>query len=73
MHSLRLLSRERADRVDQCPECGSRDLRTFYDPSIEPDGGYFESCGFCQWTGNPRAGDDEEEVGEEALPNEPGR
>jgi hypothetical protein len=36
-HYVRLLSRERADRTDQCPRCASRNIRTFFDIAIEPE------------------------------------
>ena len=39
-HYLRLLSRERADRADQCPRCASRNIRNFFDIAIGPDGAY---------------------------------
>lgn len=41
---VRLLSREREDRTDQCPCCMSRNVRTYFDIAIEPDGAYFEAC-----------------------------
>jgi hypothetical protein len=50
---VRLLSRERADRTDQCPRCASRNVRTFYDVAIEPDGAYFEACAACGWDSHP--------------------
>ena len=52
-HYVRLLSREREDRIDQCPQCASRNIRTFYDIAIAPDGAYFESCGECEWDSHP--------------------
>ncbi len=52
-HYVRLLSRERADRVDQCPRCASRGIRTFFDIGIEPDGAYFEKCNACGWDNHP--------------------
>ncbi len=52
-HYVSLLSRERADRTDQCPRCASRNLRTFFDANILPDGAYFESCGECDWDSHP--------------------
>jgi hypothetical protein len=60
-HYMRLLSRERADRTDQCPRCASRNLRTFFDIGIEPDGAYFEACGVCGWDSHPGYPDDEGE------------
>jgi hypothetical protein len=52
-HYFDLLRRERADRVNQCPRCASRDIRTFFDMAIGPDGAYFETCGACDWDNHP--------------------
>jgi hypothetical protein len=52
-HYVRLLSRERADRTDQCPRCASRNVRTFFDIAIESDGAYFEACAECGWDSHP--------------------
>jgi hypothetical protein len=52
-HYVRLLSRERADRTDQCPRCASRNVRTFFDIAIAPDGAYFEACAECGWDSHP--------------------
>jgi hypothetical protein len=52
-HYVRLLSRERADRTDECPRCASRNLRTFFDITIGPDGAYFEACATCGWDSHP--------------------
>lgn len=60
-HHVRLLSRERNDRSDQCPRCASRNLRTFFDIAIEPDGAYYESCGACGWDSHPGYPDDDED------------
>jgi hypothetical protein len=60
-HYSHLLSRERADRTDQCPRCASRNLRSHFDIGIEPDGAYFESCGECGWDSHPGYADDEAE------------
>jgi hypothetical protein len=48
-----LLTGERRDRTDQCPRCGSHDLRTFFDIEIDPDGAYFDDCGNCDWSSHP--------------------
>jgi Zn finger protein HypA/HybF involved in hydrogenase expression len=53
IHMTHLLTREGRDRTDQCPSCGSRALRTFFDIEIEPDGAYFEDCGECDWNNHP--------------------
>jgi hypothetical protein len=68
-HYVRLLSRERADRTDQCPRCASRNVRTFFEIAIEPDGAYFEVCAACGWDSHPGYPDDDgEEQGEPAKP-----
>ena len=61
-HYVRLLSRERADRTDQCPRCASRNVRTFFDIAIALDGGYFEACRECGWDIQPRYSEDEKEA-----------
>jgi hypothetical protein len=65
-HYVRLLSRERADRTDQCPRCASRNVRTFFDIAIAPNGAYFEACGECGWDGHPAYPEDDDEVQDEA-------
>jgi hypothetical protein len=60
-HYMRLFSRERHDRTDQCPRCASRNLRTFFDIAIAPEGAYFESCAECGWDSHPGYPDDEED------------
>ncbi|RAS29764.1 gamma-glutamylcyclotransferase [Paraburkholderia bryophila] len=52
-HYARLLSRERTDRIDQCPHCKSRNIRTFFEIEIGPSGEYFEACGECDWDSHP--------------------
>lgn len=52
-HYVQLLGRNRIDRVQQCPNCVSRDMRTWYDRAIEPDGAYFEQCAQCGWDNHP--------------------
>jgi hypothetical protein len=61
-HYARLLSRERADRKDQCPRCASRQIRTFFDVAIEPDGAYFEACASCGWNSHPGYPEDDNEA-----------
>jgi hypothetical protein len=65
-HYARLLSRERSDRTDQCPRCASRNLRTFFDIAIAPDGAYFEACGACDWDSHP--GEPDEDVDDQSAP-----
>jgi hypothetical protein len=68
-HYARLLSRERADRTDLCPRCASRNVRTFFDIEIEPDGAYFEACAACGWDSHP--GDPDEDGDEKHRPSKP--
>ena len=49
-HLVQILERERTDRTDQCPLCKSRNIRTHFDISIEPDGDYYMTCGVCDWS-----------------------
>src|SRR5450631_4532484 len=64
-HYVRLLSRERANRTDQCPRCASRNVRTFFDIAIAPDGAYFEACRECGWDSHPGYPEDSEEAPDE--------
>lgn len=48
-HFFQVLARETMDRIEQCPLCKSRNIRTHFDISIEPDGDYYMSCGVCDW------------------------
>jgi hypothetical protein len=52
-HFIQVLLRERTDSADQCPVCKSRNVRTHFDISIQPDGDYYMSCGVCDWTNHP--------------------
>jgi len=65
-HYARLLSRERSGGTDQCPRCASRNLRTFFDIAIAPDGAYFEACGPCGCDSHP--GEPDEDVEEQGDP-----
>ena len=67
-HYARLLSRERVDRKDQCPQCASRNVRTFFDIAIQPDGAYFEACANCGWDSHPGHPDDQEQSNEPGVP-----
>lgn len=68
-HYLRLLSRERADRADQCPRCASRNVRTFFDIAIGPDGAYFDECAVCGWDSHPGYPDEDTEELDESPPS----
>lgn len=50
---LQLLARDRHDAIDECPKCQSRNVRTFYDDAIPPEGDYYKDCGECDWTSHP--------------------
>jgi hypothetical protein len=52
-HFVQILERERTDRTDQCPLCKSRNIRTHFDISTEPDGDYYMTCGVCDWSSHP--------------------
>ena len=43
-HYILLLQMSRTDRTDTCPQCSSRNIRSHFDMTIEPDGGYFDTC-----------------------------
>jgi len=62
-HYACLLNRKRANHLEQCPRCKSRNVRTFFDNAIEPDGQYFQSCGICDWDSHPGIAEDDEERG----------
>lgn len=49
-HFFQLVLRNRVDLVVQCPDCSSRDVHTYYDPAIEPNGAYYQRCRACDWT-----------------------
>jgi len=52
-HFVQILEQERTDRADKCPLCKSRNIRTHFEISIEPDGEYYMTCGICDWTSHP--------------------
>jgi len=52
-HYAQLINKEKNDKVERCPGCSSRNLRTHYDISIEPDGAYYTTCGTCGWSNHP--------------------
>ena len=53
---VHLLMQDRTGNVYECPVCKSRNVRTHFDISIEPDGDYFTTCGVCDWSSHPNAG-----------------
>jgi hypothetical protein len=48
-HFIQILMRQRTDHAE-CPLCKSRNIRTHFDISIEPDGDYYMTCGVCDWS-----------------------
>jgi len=48
-----LIMRDRADLLEVCPQCSSRDVRSYFDAAIEPDGAYYERCRACGWGNHP--------------------
>jgi hypothetical protein len=58
-HFVQLVIRDRVDLISQCPQCSSRDVRSYYDPGIKPDGAYYQRCKACDWSDHP---------GEESFP-----
>lgn len=56
-HFIQILERNRTDKIDTCPVCKSRNIRSHFDIAIPPDGDYYMSCGVCSWTSHPGASD----------------
>jgi hypothetical protein len=52
-HFIQLLHRSKTDKVQECPLCKSRNIRSHYDPAIQPSGDYYLTCGKCEWTNHP--------------------
>lgn len=48
-HFIQLVIRDRVDLAQVCPQCSSRDVQSYYDAAIEPDGAYYERCRTCDW------------------------
>lgn len=59
---IQLLERMRTGGAEECPTCRSRNIRTFFDIDISPDGDYFLSCGECDWHNHPGDPTDEDRV-----------
>jgi len=55
-HFIGLAIRDLVDLVKQCPHCSSRDVRSYYDAAIEPDGDYYQRCKACDWNDHPGGG-----------------
>lgn len=52
-HFVQLTIRDLVDLIAQCPQCSSRDVRSYYDPAIMPDGAYYQRCKACDWDDHP--------------------
>jgi hypothetical protein len=52
-----LIESESIGAIERCPVCNSRNLRTHFDPAIEPDGDYYVTCGSCGSSMHPASGD----------------
>jgi hypothetical protein len=52
-HYIQMLMRDQNDKNHTCPLCLSRNIRTHFDISIEPDGAYYDTCGSCDWSSHP--------------------
>jgi hypothetical protein len=50
---IALLEGEPIERIEKCPVCGSRDLRSHFDIAIGPDGDYYMTYGSCGSTTHP--------------------
>ncbi|HEV8620195.1 MAG TPA: hypothetical protein VGQ79_04140 [Nitrospiraceae bacterium] len=55
-HFFQILMRERTGDTVECPLCKSRNIRTHFDITIEPDGDYYMTCGVCDWSNHPTGG-----------------
>jgi hypothetical protein len=52
-HYIGLAIRDLVDFVQQCPKCSSRDVQSYYDAGISPDGAYYQRCKACDWNDHP--------------------
>ena len=52
-HFIQVLHRSKTEEVKECPLCKSRDIRSHYDPGIQPSGDYYLTCGKCEGTNHP--------------------
>jgi hypothetical protein len=52
-HFVQLVIRDLVDIVAQCPQCSSRDVHSYYDGAILPDGAYYQRCRACDWHDHP--------------------
>jgi hypothetical protein len=61
VHMANIMTRDLWDHSRECPRCGSRAVRKFYDPEIASGGDYFEDCGRCEWNSHPGYEDDQQD------------
>jgi hypothetical protein len=52
-HFVQLLERQRTANTDECPVCKSRNVRSYFDHKIAPDGDYYIACRECDWSNHP--------------------
>jgi hypothetical protein len=52
-HVAQLLEHEKTDKIEECPNCLSRNVITHFDSLIEPGGDYYATCGACGWSNHP--------------------
>lgn len=50
---IQLVIRDRVDLTEVCPQCSSRNVQSYFDAAIEPDGAYYERCRACDWNNHP--------------------
>lgn len=55
-HYVQILVRSETDNTESCPVCSSRNIRSHFDITIDPDGAYYSTCGRCGWSSHPQAG-----------------
>lgn len=52
-HFYQIVFRKPRDPVAECPQCASKNVRSFYDRDLTELGGYFNACRECDWTDRP--------------------
>lgn len=48
-----LLERQQDSITPDCPVCTSKHIRSHFDVAIQPEGGYYATCGVCGWSNHP--------------------
>lgn len=51
-HFAQLLYPKRG-KIEECPTCNSRNIRSHFDINIAEDGDYYSTCGKCGWSNHP--------------------